>query len=154
MALLHVWSWLRCLRIPRRMQDIAPSKALLRAVQPFRNQGSPKSESHIWMKYTWNCIMEQLWSMLTVENECRSSQDGSWGGMLAGAPSPEKGRRLQTGMIRSNSQTVGILGPVSVSHLYMLTCHCCVYNRPYKESMETISAENMLDSLQRKSCLM
>jgi len=83
----------------------------------------------------------------TVENECRSSQDGSWGAMLAGPPSPEKGRRLQIGMTRSNSQTVGNLDPVSVSHLYMLTCQCCVHNCPYRDPVETFSAENVLDSL-------
>ncbi len=85
--------------------------------------------------------------MWTVENECRSSQDGSWGAMLAGPPSPEKGRRLQIGMTRSNSQTVGNLDPVSVSHLYMLTCQCCVHNCPYRDPVETFSAENVLDSL-------
>ncbi len=129
-------------------QDTAPSKALLRAVKPFRNQESRESESEIWMMNTPNCCVEQRWSMLTVEIKCRSSQDGSWGGMLAGPPSPEKGRRLQTGMTRSNSQTVGILDPVSVSDQYILTCHCCIHDCPYRESIEPCSAGNVLDSLQ------
>ena len=86
--------------------------------------------------------------MWTVENECRSSQDGSWGGLLAGPPSPEKGRRLQTGVTRSNSQTVGILDPVSVSIEYMLTRHCCIHNCLYSDLIATFSAENMLDSVQ------
>ncbi len=123
-------------------------------LSPAKHSSGLNKHSHIrkvpnqnqMLMNTLNGFMEQLWSMLTVENKCRSSQDGSWGGMLAGAPSPEKGRRLQTGMTRSNSQTVGNLDPVSVSRLYMLTRHCCAHNCPDRELVETCSASNMLDS--------
>ena len=127
-------------------------------LSPAKHSSGLNKHSHIkkvpnqnqMLMNTLNCFMEQLWSMLTVENKCRSSQDGSWGGMLAGPPSPEKSRRLQTGMTRSNSQTVGNLDPVSVSKLHMLTRHCCAHNCPDRELTETCSASNMLDSFAAK----
>lgn len=70
------------------MQGTEPSKAILTAVQPFRSQDSPTSESDIWMMRTPNCFVEQLSQCVDGCKRVQVKPGRQLGGYAGGAPFP------------------------------------------------------------------